>query len=283
MTTTCSRRALLAGLAAGIGSAAFAEAPVIGVRPKARNGALSAEPVKAVGDAVVARAGLKGRVAYAIADAETGQILDARLSEQPMPPASTLKAVTALYALDRLGDDYCFKTDIYVNGEVVEGRLEGDLVLAGRGDPTLDTDRLAELTIALKEAGITTVAGRFLVWSDALPRGDRIAHDQPEHVAYNPAFCGLNLNFNRVHFEWLPKGKEFELTMQAPGLKFRPDTKIARMTIVDRGAPVYDYQRGYNKDLWSVARGSLGKKKGARWLPVRFPALYAGDVFRLLN
>ncbi|MEK6216588.1 MAG: D-alanyl-D-alanine carboxypeptidase, partial [Boseongicola sp.] len=59
-------------------------------------------------------------------------------------------------------------------------------------------------------------------------------------------------------------------------------TNVARMSIVDRKSPVYEYVRGDHVDRWSVSRSALGRKKGARWLPVRFPALYTGDVFRTL-
>ena len=44
---------------------------------------------------------------------------------------------------------------------------------------------------------------------------DRIDGGQPEHVAYNPSYGGLNLNFNRVHFEWKKRQDDYEVTMQA--------------------------------------------------------------------
>ncbi|MGI9389708.1 MAG: D-alanyl-D-alanine carboxypeptidase/D-alanyl-D-alanine endopeptidase [Boseongicola sp.] len=237
---------------------------------------------KSIGASLVRAAGLSGTVTYLLADANTGEVLDSRLQARAMPPASTMKAITSLYALERLGPKYHFKTDVYARGNILNGRLEGDLILAGGGDPTLDTDRLAELAIALREAGVTEVTGRLLIWSGALPRGDRIDSEQPEHVSYNPAFCGLNLNFNRVHFEWKPNSKGFDVTMQARGLKFSPATDVAGVSIVERKAPVFDYVRGARADRWTVARWALGKKNGARWLPVRFPALYSGDVFRTL-
>ena len=281
MTSKLSRRTILTGLAAGFGSAAMAEAPLAVPRPAPRLG-----PVKiarrSVGEGLVRAAGLGGTVTFLLADAISGEVLDARLPIWTMPPASTLKAIASLYALERLGHKYGFITEVYAKGSITDGRLEGDLILAGGGDPTLDTDRLADLAFALREAGLIEVTGRFLVWSDALPRGDRIDTEQPEYVSYNPAFCGLNLNFNRVHFEWKPKSDGIDITMQARGFKFSPSTSIARMSIVERKSPVYDYTRGDHVDRWSVARRALGKKDGARWLPVRFPALYAGDVFRTL-
>ena len=54
------------------------------------------------------------------------------------------------------------------------------------------------------------------------------------------------------------------------------------MTVQDRGAPVYTYDLSADgMDDWTVARSALGDG-GARWLPVRQPARYAGEVFRTL-
>ena len=281
MTSNLSRRTILTGLASGVGSIAMAEAPLVALRPAPRVGPVKIAR-KSVGERLVGQAGLGGTVTFLVTDAVSGEVLDSRLPTLAMPPASTMKAITSIYALDRLGHQHQFKTEVFARGRISNGRLEGDLILAGGGDPTLDTDRLADLAVALRESGVNEVSGRLLVWSGALPRGDRIDFEQPEHVSYNPAFCGLNLNFNRVHFEWKPHIDGFDITMQARGLKFSPSTNIARMAIVERKAPVFDYRRGPRADRWTVARWALGKKNGARWLPVRFPALYSGDVFRTL-
>lgn len=276
-----TRRFLLAGLASGAGRIAFAEAPTVTERPRPRG--VAAPPVVRVSrsEALVAKAKLGGQVGFAVVDAETGEVLEAREGGTPMPPASTLKVVTALYAIDRLKTDYRFRTEVLATGTRTGGRIDGDLVLAGGGDPTLDTDRLADLAKLLREAGVTEVAGRFLVWPGALPRGDRIDGEQPEVVSYNPAFGGMNLNFNRVHFQWQRRQDDYEITMHARAQRFSPSTSVAHMSIVDRKAPIFDYHMGQRRDSWSVSREALGKD-GARWLPVRFPALYAADVFRTL-
>ncbi|MBT8458073.1 MAG: D-alanyl-D-alanine carboxypeptidase/D-alanyl-D-alanine-endopeptidase [Boseongicola sp.] len=277
MTNFPTRRSVLAGLAATAGQAALAEAPLTTERPLPRGEIV---PREGRTNELVAKSGVVGAVTFAVADAESGEILDMRQQGRPMPPASTLKAVTSIYALDRLGPNFRFNTKVLADGAIVDGELRGNLWLVGGGDPTLTSDGLADIAKAVAEAGIARITGDFFVWADALPRSDRIDADQPEVVAYNPSYGGLNLNFNRVHFEWIPEGDDIEITMQARALRYSPETRVARMRMVDRPAPVYEYLKGSAVDYWSVARGSLGKKKGARWLPVRFPALYTGDAFR---
>lgn len=283
--TGLTRRKLLAGVLSTAGSSVLAGAPTATDRPLPRGAppppAPVAPPVPTRSEKIVKAAGLGGEVGFAVADAKTGQILETRIGQTALPPASTLKVVTALYALDKLGTDHRFLTQILATGPLKGGRIEGDLILAGHGDPTLDTDRLAELAKQLREAGVTEVSGRFLLAADALPRGDRIDHEQPDHVSYNPAFGGLNLNFNRVHFQWEKKQDDFRITMHARGRNFSPATSVAYMGIIDRKAPVFQYRKGRDRDKWTVAEWALGKD-GARWLPVRFPAIYAGDVFRTL-
>lgn len=277
-----TRRTVLSGLLAIPGVAALAEAPLVSERPLARGASpVAARPLVPGSESLVRAANLGGSCTFAVADATTGQVLEARDGGVLMPPASTLKTVTTLYALERLGPDYRFRTEVLASAPLTNGRLDGDLILKGGGDPTLDTDRMGDLAIALREAGLREVTGRFLVWGGALPGGDRIDDEQPEHVSYNPAYGGLNLNFNRVHFQWQRQGDGYDVTMHARATRLSPATNVATMAIVERTAPIFDYHPGLHSDRWSVSQKALGKD-GARWLPVRYPAHYAGDVFRTL-
>ncbi|WP_342751833.1 D-alanyl-D-alanine carboxypeptidase/D-alanyl-D-alanine endopeptidase [Aliiruegeria haliotis] len=221
------------------------------------------------------------KVAFAVADAETGEFLETMNPFLPQPPASTAKAITALYALDSLGADHRFSTRVVGTGPVEDGLLKGDLVLVGSGDPTLDTNRLATLAANLKAAGVHSVEGKFLTWDGALPIVHAIDADQPVQVGYNPAISGLNLNFNRVHFEWRRAGSGWNTTMDARSDKYRPDVTVSRMSIVKRRYPIYTYEDGGEVDRWTVASGALGGD-GARWLPVRKPTAYTAEVFQIL-
>jgi D-alanyl-D-alanine carboxypeptidase/D-alanyl-D-alanine-endopeptidase (penicillin-binding protein 4) len=228
--------------------------------------------------AIIDRAGLGGHVAFSVADARTGALLESGGEATGLPPASVAKALTAAYALDTLGPGHHFATRLIATGAMRDGTIEGDLVLAGGGDPTLDTDALADLAKTLKAAGIRAVRGRFLLWAGGLPSLVEIDPEQPDHVGYNPSVSGLNLNYNRVHFEWRRGGDGYAVTMQARSERFRPGVTVARMRVAARDTPVYTYSDAGNHDDWTVASGALGSG-GARWLPVRKPELYAGEVF----
>lgn len=274
-----SRRGFLAGALASVALPAVAEAPAVSLRPRLRD----LQRAKSSGlDRMLREAGVSGQVVFAVADAETGEVLEGRRTRVGLAPASVTKAITALYALDVLGADHRFVTEVVAEGEIKDGVLTGDLVLVGGCDPTLDTRALAGLAAQLKEAGLREVRGRFLVFENELRPLHSIDPGQPDHLGYSPAVSGIALNYNRVHFEWKrAAAKTYKVTMDARTAGYRPEVTMAKMKVVDRSLPVYTYEEAETHDHWTVARGALGQE-GARWLPVRRPGLYAGDVFATL-
>lgn len=260
---------------------ACANAPVRAPLPPLRPQRLDDGTVVARAQALVDAAGLGGRVGFALADARTGRVLEAHNPDLALPPASVVKALTALYALEAPGAGHRFVTRLVATGPVSGGRVAGDLVLMGGGDPTLDTDDLAALAQALRARGISGITGRFRVNGTALPRIARIDADQPDHVGYNPAVSGLNLNHNRVQFRWQRAGGGHTVQMTAPARRNTAAVSMARMQVVARGAPLFTHRDTGDGDAWTVAGGALGNR-GSRWMPTRHPEIYAGDVLRAL-
>ena len=78
-----------------------------------------------------------------------------------LPPASTQKLYTAAAALLELGPEKRLITEVRRTGtvDVVNAILNGDLVLAGAGDPALSYEQVQALARRVAEAGITTVNG----------------------------------------------------------------------------------------------------------------------------
>jgi D-alanyl-D-alanine carboxypeptidase/D-alanyl-D-alanine-endopeptidase (penicillin-binding protein 4) len=91
-------------------------------------------------------------------------------------PASNMKIVTASAALTELGPDYQYRTTFAVRGKIVRGVLRGDLVVIGRGDPTVSDHMVHDATIPLRAAadsvaahGIHRITGRIVQAGDAFP------------------------------------------------------------------------------------------------------------------
>ncbi|MEO1551188.1 MAG: D-alanyl-D-alanine carboxypeptidase [Pseudomonadota bacterium] len=270
------RRVFLGGALSGLAGLAEAQALTRSIRPMPRGGrALAPEPL----DAIFGASGLREHTSFLVIDAGSGVVLEGQGAGRLRPPASVAKVPTALFARARLGAGSRRVTRLLATGPVINGRVQGDLILAGGGDPALDTDGLADLAQAAAARGIFGVTGRFLVYDGALPSLREIDPTQPEHVGYNPAIAGLNLNFNRVHFQWWRTGEGYRLAMTARAKRFDPAVQGIGMRVVARDTPVFAYRSIEGRDDWSVARSALGRT-GSRWLPVRTPGAYAGEVFR---
>lgn len=223
--------------------------------------------------ALLDQAGFSGTAAWMVMDVETGTVLDMHQPGLSLPPASTLKTITALYALDRLGADYHFSTRIL--------REPGRLILEGNGDPVLDSDALAALAIDAAKA-VQDPPGKFIlapVWPN--PEIPQLDPRQAVHLPYNPTISGLNLNFNRVYLDWRNGANGPVFGLEARGRRHSPRAYTISIGAVNRDAPLFALHEAAKTEEWTVARHAV-RQPGSRWLPVRRPAFYAGDVFQTL-
>ena len=265
----------MAGMSALVPVLAYGESVE---RPPARAGRVTA-PSSIEG--IFQASGLAEHSGCVLVDLQSGRVVERHNPDLARPPASVTKAMTALYAQAKLGNDHRFTTSLVATGPINSGTLEGDLYLVGGGDPTLDTDGLNTLVTQVKAAGLRRVSGRFYVVSAALPLIEAIDPSQPIQVGYNPGISGLNLNYNRVYFEWKRQSGAYRVTMDARSERVRPRVGCASMSISRRGVPTYGYEHRGGVERWSVAQGALGSG-GGRWLPVRDPATYGAEVFQVL-
>lgn len=116
-------------------------------------------------DSVVANSGLveTSQIGMMIYDLDADSVLYACGEHQTLRPASTMKIITAISALDRLGGSYQFKTVLKRTGEVVDSTrtLMGDVYIVGGMDPRLGRDDLAAFAESLKKQGIDTIRGNL--------------------------------------------------------------------------------------------------------------------------
>jgi D-alanyl-D-alanine carboxypeptidase/D-alanyl-D-alanine-endopeptidase (penicillin-binding protein 4) len=77
-------------------------------------------------------------VGVKVASVETGRVLFEENAHKLLRPASNMKLYTVAAGLDRLSPDYRFVTSVYVKEKPDnDGDLKGDLIIYGRGDPSL--------------------------------------------------------------------------------------------------------------------------------------------------
>jgi len=122
---------------------------------------------------------------------ERGRVVISRYPDRPMVPASTMKILTALAAIERFGLDHRFHTDFYLGDDE-------RLWIQGRGDPYLVSEDLAHIASALADRGIRTLAGIGLDDGYFDPGVD-IDGSTGSSNPYDAPVTALAVNFNTVH------------------------------------------------------------------------------------
>ena len=184
-------------------------------------------------------------------------------------------------ALEILGGDHRFVTGVHVDGEVVDGVLDGSLTLRGGGDPFLTGDHLQVLAHDLTASGIRKVTGRFLYDAGPWIEVPQINPGQPEAADYNTGVSALSVNFNRVRVRWRNNGTAVSgeavtvsdnLTLPVGAIGFVEAEEPPPGPFVRAGLP--------SEDRWLLSPAL--SKEGEDWLPVGDPALVTAEIFRAL-
>ena len=108
----------------------------------------------------------------------SGRVLASRQADRTFTPASAFKVLLWAAALDTLGPQFRFTTQLLARGAIAGGRLNGDLILVGGGDPVLASADLRDAAAAVSSAGIDVVGGSVLA-DQTLYDGRRWGPDWP--------------------------------------------------------------------------------------------------------
>ncbi len=174
-----------------------------------------------------------------IASLDSGKILFEHNAQKLFTPASNSKLYTMALALDHLGVDYRIKTSLYAQSKPDEtGTLKGDLIVYGRGDPTISGEynggdvmkALEPLVAALTNAGVKQITGD-LVGDDSYfhgpPFGSGWDWGDFENE-YGAEISALTINSNTVQLIVKPGD-----TLGAPAqLSYSPPTTY--LTVINR-------------------------------------------------
>ena len=159
---------------------------------------------------------------------DTGKALFEHNAGKLFSPASNSKLYTCALALDRLGPDYRIKTSLYAQTRPDRlGTLNGDLIVYGRGDPTLNArlhhsdifQALEPLVAALTNAGVKRIKGGLLgdeSFFHGPPYGSGWAWDDLAHD-YGAEISALTINDNALQLNVKPgrrTGRPCELELK---------------------------------------------------------------------
>lgn len=221
---------------------------------------------------------------------DTGDTLFAIEADEPLAPASNLKLLTTAAALRVLGPEYRFRTYLLTDGAIVDGVLEGDLVLYGTGDPGISDryyrrkDDVFRLLIdQLADLGIRAVRGDLV--GDASffqgPLRPEGWHPSDLNDAFAGAVSALSFNENVVSFRVVAGAMG-----EAPSVYTIPENagldvlNTARTVGADARPRIAILRDDPLEPIRVEGRLLAGARDVWREMTVPIPAHFAASVFR---
>jgi len=268
--------------------AAIAAAPSLSGTLVARAEPETGSPLSARLAAALGHPGLRGaRVGALVVRAGDGTELFARAPDRALTPASNLKILTALAALETLGPTHRFVTRVRADRRPdARGAVEV-LYLEGGGDPALTSEQWWRLAADLRRRGLRRVEKGLVLDADALD-GQRW-HGGWGSVgsrAYHAPVGALTANYGAFAVEVAPgpaPGSPARVTVDPPVEFLRVEARArtgapgsATRLAVDRAATKGDFER-----VTVTGAIAAGSEPRTYWRSVADPTRYAGAVARM--
>jgi D-alanyl-D-alanine carboxypeptidase/D-alanyl-D-alanine-endopeptidase (penicillin-binding protein 4) len=225
-----------------------------------------------------------------VRDLKTGAVVYSRNAEDLFVPASNMKLIVSAAASHYLSPDFRYRTGLYAAGQVSNGILAGDLIVRGRGDPTISARYYPERTTvfenmadSLRARGITRITGRIVAdqtyFDDELVRSDWELYDLNWWYAAPVAPLGFNDNAIDFRVAAGSVGTPAEITWEPKTADF---VFVNRTRTVARGARyTLDFDRIAGTDT-VFAYGEIPADAAVRTesFTTRNPGRYLGTVLR---
>lgn len=223
-------------------------------------------------------------VTLKVVDLETGKVLYDRGGGKLLTPASNLKIYTASAALNLLGPDYRWTTEVITTEPVKRGVCSGELLLRGTGDPMLDTAQLAKLADELVgqyklkkvRCGIATAGN--LRWAHVPIKGPGwMWDDEPDY--YNMSIRPLMLNFNTITFTVAPSDDGVDVT-QEPASDWPPVKVVLEKPEEDEEAGVRFEREPFTEAITIVATPGAEPTPVTDHITMHDPSPWIASVFK---
>ena len=178
-------------------------------------------------------------------------------------PASVMKLVTTQAALEILSPAYRWKTEVYRDGDLLNGVLNGNLVLKGYGDPSFKAQEFWRLLMALRQTGLKTINGDLLIDKSYFAKnvGNRKTFDEETWRAYNAEPSAFLVNGRNTSFKFMATDSGVNVTQEFE----IPEVQIVNnMKLSQGGCGEWRSRFGYTvKSTSSCGNADCSKNGGA--------------------
>jgi D-alanyl-D-alanine carboxypeptidase/D-alanyl-D-alanine-endopeptidase (penicillin-binding protein 4) len=226
------------------------------------------------------------RAGIFVADVETGQPVFAQNPDALLNPASNVKLVTTAAALARLGPEFRFDTELYVDPGAGADAAR-TLYVKGKGDPSLVTERLWAIAGDLYHLGVRRV-GDVVVdesYFDGEHQGPGFDQESGDKSYLAPAGAA-SLNWNTVAVHVGPgdrRGGKARVELEPASDLF--EVEIRATTVAPGGRKrlvVSSVAHGARQRIVVEGRIPQGTRLQTVWRRIDDPALYLGHTLRRL-
>lgn len=133
-------------------------------------------PVAGLSESVEFDGNNHSSIGLCITDLRSGETVLAKNQDLNLIPASILKCLTAATAMTMLPEDFRFSTRCYISGELTDSVLNGNLIVIGTGDPSIEhpgfkmsSGFVKSIVDAVQSKGIKQITGTVMVPDETLP------------------------------------------------------------------------------------------------------------------
>jgi D-alanyl-D-alanine carboxypeptidase/D-alanyl-D-alanine-endopeptidase (penicillin-binding protein 4) len=195
-------------------------------------------------------------------------------------PASVMKVVTTLAALDSFGPAHTFKTHTLIDGTVTDGVLNGNLIIQGSGDPALNLEHFQTLLHEIREKGIRKINGDVIFDNSlfSIDATDPGSFDGEPLKPYNAEPAALLVNYNVLPLRLMPEKNGIDARIDPPALPVENGLRVGNDGLcVDWQDGLMFSRDGDRLNLSGQFQAACGDRM--LWLNLMQPAATAATVF----
>ncbi len=170
-----------------------------------------------------------GFFAVKIVSLETGQTIFEQNANKFVRPASNMKLYTVATAFDRLTPDFHFVTSVYAKERPEDGKIKGDLVVYGRGDPSI----AARFNEGDYFKGINALADRIVAAGVKRIRGDLVGDES----YFNGAPVGGGWEWDDLTWSYGAPVSALSINDNAIDLTIKPAATVGAPVEIVTGPP----------------------------------------------